>query len=78
LQKASEYHSRADECRALAARTAKPEHKIMLEGMAETWERLAQQREALIARRARIAAIEGTQESDGVQEKPRPREQERG
>lgn len=46
------------ECRALAARTAKPEHKCMLEGMAETWEQLAQQREALLARRARIAAIE--------------------
>jgi hypothetical protein len=31
----------------------------MLEDMAETWERLAQQREALIARRARIEAMEG-------------------
>ena len=41
LHKASEYHVRAEECRGLAARTAKPEHKSMLEGMAETWERLA-------------------------------------
>lgn len=59
MHKASQYHVRAEECRALAARTAKAEHKSMLEGMAETWERLAQQREALIARRARIEAIEG-------------------
>ena len=51
LHKASEYHVRAEECRALAARAPKPEHKRMLEDMAETWERLAQQREALIARR---------------------------
>ena len=59
MQKASEYHLRAEECRVLAARTSKPEHKLMLEGMAETWERLAVQREALVARRARIEAIEG-------------------
>ena len=62
MHKASEYHVRAEECRALAARTAKPEHKRMLEGMAETWERLALQREALIARRARIEAIEGVKQ----------------
>jgi hypothetical protein len=60
LQKASQYHQRAKECRELAARTAKPEHKLMLEGMAETWERLAVQREALVARRARIEAIEAS------------------
>lgn len=56
MQKASQYHQRAKECRELASRTAKPEHKSMLEGMAETWERLAVQREALVARRARIEA----------------------
>jgi hypothetical protein len=30
----------------------------MLASMAETWETLAQQREALLARKARIAALE--------------------
>jgi hypothetical protein len=59
MHKASEYHLRAEECRALAARTPDPEHKQMLATMAETWENLAKQREALVARKARIAALEG-------------------
>ena len=58
LKKASEYHQRADECRALAAKTSNSEHKAMLHSMADTWETLAQQREALLARKARIAALE--------------------
>ena len=63
LQKASEYHLRAEECRGLAARTANSEHKTLLAGMAETWEQLAQQRETLLARRQRIAAIEATRDA---------------
>jgi hypothetical protein len=54
----AEYHLRAEECHTLAARTADAEHKAMLANMAETWETLAQQREALVARKARIAALE--------------------
>ena len=42
----------------LAARASNPEHKAMLGRMAETWENLAQQRERLVERRARIAALE--------------------
>jgi hypothetical protein len=58
MQKASEYHQRAAECRLLAARTRDPEHKMLLAEMAETWETLARQREALLARKMRIAALE--------------------
>ena len=69
MQKASEYHLRAEECRALAARTADAEHKAMLANMAETWEALAQQREALVARKARIAALEHPDETGGKLER---------
>jgi len=58
MRKASEYHLHAEECRVLAGRANNPEHKNMLASMGETWERLAQQREALVARKARIAALE--------------------
>ena len=60
LQKTSEYHARADECRALAARTANPDHKSMLLSMAATWESLAVQREAHLARRERLASLESS------------------
>jgi len=46
----------------LASRAGDPEHKSMLATMAETWETLAQQREALVARKARIAALEPQRE----------------
>lgn len=58
LKKAPEYHLRADEWRALAAKTSDPAHKGMLAKMAETSETLAQQREALVARKARIAELD--------------------
>jgi hypothetical protein len=58
VKKASEYHKHADECRVLAARASNPDHRAMLHNMADTWENLACQREAFVARKARIAAIE--------------------
>ena len=58
MKKASEYHLHADECRALASATSDPEHKAMLATMAETWETLAQQREAYVERKKRIAALD--------------------
>jgi hypothetical protein len=58
LQKASEYHLRAEECRVLAARTNDAEHKAILGHMAETWEDMAQQREAEIARKERLAVLD--------------------
>ena len=65
MKKANDYHLRAEECRGLAARASKPEHRAMLGRMAETWEDLAKQRERLIARRERIAALEHQTEPFG-------------
>ena len=42
----------------LAGRSLDPEHKVALIKMAETWENLAKEREALVARKERIAALE--------------------
>jgi len=58
LKKASEYRGHAQECRLLAGRTSNFEHKAMLSKMAETWETLARDREAHVARQRRIAAFE--------------------
>ncbi len=58
MQKASEYHNHAEECRRLAGRSLDPEHKAALIKMAETWENLAKERKALVARKERIAALE--------------------
>jgi hypothetical protein len=38
---AAEAHAKADECREMARRDQSSEHKIMLEHMAQTWERIA-------------------------------------
>jgi hypothetical protein len=61
LKKACEYHERAAECRTMVARTQNPEHKEMLAAMVATWENLAIEREALIARWRRIAALEASE-----------------
>ena len=38
---AAECRKKAEECRKLARVVDKPQHRVMLEHMAETWERLA-------------------------------------
>jgi hypothetical protein len=38
---AHEARLKAEECRAMALRVGLAEHKVMLEHMAETWERIA-------------------------------------
>ena len=55
LRKASEYQEHAKECRLLARTAVSPEHKVMLEKMAQTWESLARDRLERIARTQRIA-----------------------
>jgi hypothetical protein len=35
-----ECHSKVAECREMARRAHRPEHRVMLEHMAETWERI--------------------------------------
>jgi hypothetical protein len=42
----SEYKKFADDCRQLALRLRKPEHKQQLQQMATAWEMLALEREA--------------------------------
>jgi hypothetical protein len=38
---AADARDKASECRDLARRAQRPEHRVMLEDMAATWERLA-------------------------------------
>jgi hypothetical protein len=45
VKKASEYRTHAQECRALAKHMEQGEHREQLVAMAETWERLAEQRD---------------------------------
>jgi hypothetical protein len=58
MKKVSDYRQHAAECRKLGAGVQNQEHKAMLTKMAETWESLAKEREELIARQHRIAALE--------------------
>jgi len=47
MRKISEYRQHAGECRALAAMMPSGEQRDQLLGMAETWDRLAEERERL-------------------------------
>ena len=47
-QKASEYRRRAAECRALAASMSGTDQREQLLGMAEAWEKMAEEREQLL------------------------------
>jgi hypothetical protein len=37
-----ECHTKVAECREMTKRAQKPEHRVMLEHMAETWERICE------------------------------------
>jgi hypothetical protein len=41
MKKIELYRQHADECRMLASKASSPEHRLMLEEMAHTWESLA-------------------------------------
>ncbi len=58
MKKASEYHQHAAECRMLAHNAVSPEHKAMLETMAQTWEGLALDRERRLLQSERIAELD--------------------
>jgi len=58
LKKISEYHEHAAECRKMANRAKEPNQKAMLAKMAATWENLAREREAHMARQKRLAILE--------------------
>ena len=48
MKKAIEYRQHAQECRALARFAQNEEHRVQLIKMAETWEKLAADRESLL------------------------------
>jgi hypothetical protein len=58
MKKVEEYHQHASECRELAKRSRSPEERQMLLRMAATWESLAADRDAQIARQKRLDALE--------------------
>jgi hypothetical protein len=49
MQKAEEYRRHAAECLQLASMSVKPEDRVQLFRMAETWEHLARYREQRLA-----------------------------
>ena len=48
MKTVAEYRLYAEECRRLAVNTARPEDKQALETIARAWERVADEREALL------------------------------
>ena len=68
MKKAEEYRAHAEECRQLAARGDAGAREQLLK-MAETWESLAVDREADIARQERIKVLETELSSSGDQPK---------
>jgi len=60
MKKASEYRQHGKECRELAARSSNSEHRAALIKMAETWDKLARNRAAHVARLTRIEALTGS------------------
>jgi hypothetical protein len=56
--KQKDFKERAEQCRTMAAQTTRPELREQLLEMAASWEQLAEERERLLATKARIAAGE--------------------
>ncbi len=61
MKKASEYHNHAQECRDLAAHMESDEQREQMLQMAEHWDRLAEDRLALIRKHPELA-LPGEQE----------------
>lgn len=58
MKKASEYRQYAIECRTLATSATSDEHRQMLLKMAETWDSLGSRREARMAQKQRLKALD--------------------
>jgi hypothetical protein len=58
VKKASEYRRHAEECRALAKQMKQGEYRDQLLIMAETWDRLAAEREAALPAELKPAVAE--------------------
>jgi hypothetical protein len=54
MKKASEYHQHAEECRDMASRATSEEQRQTLIKMADTWDSLGSEREAMLAQKQRI------------------------
>jgi hypothetical protein len=59
MKKVEDYRAHADECRSMATRVGSPANQVMLMNMAATWESLAVNRQAQIARRQRAGRTFG-------------------
>jgi hypothetical protein len=57
MKKVEDYRAHAEECRAMARNTTNEEQRQGLVKMAETWESLASDRLAQIAREKRLKAL---------------------
>jgi hypothetical protein len=66
MKKASDYRKHAEECRALAKGMKQAEQREQLLAMAQTWERLADQRDITSRNEAEMAS----------QQRPRPQQPE--
>jgi hypothetical protein len=64
MQKIEDYRSHAEECRVMARRARLQGEREMLLNMAHTWDTLATNRAAQIARQKRIAAVHGGNNDD--------------
>jgi hypothetical protein len=58
VKKVEDYRAHATECRLMADRARSLEEKAMLMNMATTWDSLATDRAAHIARQSRLAELE--------------------
>lgn len=57
MLKVVEYRQHAADCRSMASRTKEPDQRKMLEDMAESWERLAVEREKFLKLQATGAQV---------------------
>jgi hypothetical protein len=57
MKKASEYREHANQCRMLARNAQNEDQRKQLEEMAQTWERLAQDRERMLAEQAELDKV---------------------
>jgi hypothetical protein len=65
MRKASEFRRHAQECRVLARNADRPEQRAQLIQMADTWERIADERERLIARHPELSTAAERDETLG-------------
>jgi len=58
-----ECHTKAAECRDTAKRAQNPEHRVMLEHMAETWDRICADLKSVMEAASRASDGEETKEA---------------